>query len=208
MNKNLLRGLYAITDESLMSESDFLFKSEQALLGGAKLIQYRDKSNDTKKRLRQASALKELCEQTNALLIINDDVELTNAVKAHGVHLGKNDVSINNARQQLGENAVIGVSCYDQLNLALAAEKAGANYVAFGAFFPSSTKPQAKKVNLELINTAKQQLHIPICAIGGITVNNANALIDQGADMTAVISDLFSSDDIQTTASHIARLFS
>ena len=208
LNKPLLRGLYAITDEHLMNESDFLAKVELALHGGAKLIQYRDKSSNTVKRLRQASALKKLCQQHQCLLIINDDIELANTVQADGVHLGKDDTSISQARQQLGENAIIGVSCYDQLGLAINAEKAGANYVAFGAFFPSSTKPEARTASLQLLKTAKQQLQIPVCTIGGITADNANTLIKQGADMTAIITDLFSSDDIQKTASHIARLFS
>ncbi len=191
-----------------MTGTDFLLKAEQALLGGARLIQYRDKSGDTEKRLRQASALKELCQQSDSLLIINDDVELANAVQAHGVHLGKDDVSISQARQQLGENSIIGISCYDQLDMAIDAEKAGANYVAFGAFFPSPTKPQARTASLELLKTAKQQLQIPVCCIGGITADNASMLIEQGADMTAIITDLFANGDIQTTASHIARLFS
>lgn len=203
----MLRGLYAITDERLMTEDDFLSKAEQALLGGARLIQYRDKSDDAEKRFKQASELKKICQQTSTLLIINDDVELANAVQADGVHLGKDDDSIINARQRLSSNAIIGVSCYNQLNLALEAEKAGANYIAFGAFFSSPTKPQAKNASLDLLKAAKQQLHIPICAIGGITVDNAKILVESGSDMTAVISDLFSSDDIQTTASHIARLF-
>ena len=208
LNKLLLRGLYAITDEHLMPESDFLSKAEQALLGGAGLIQYRDKSSDTKKRLRQASALKELCQQSSALLIINDDIELAHTVQADGVHLGKNDTSIGHARQQLGDGSIIGISCYDQLDLAIDAEKSGANYVAFGAFFASPTKPDAQTASLELLKAAKQQLQIPVCCIGGITADNANTLIEQGADMTAIITDLFSSKDIQTTASQITRLFS
>ena len=208
MNSDTLRGLYAITDERLMTEADFLTKAESALLGGARLIQYRDKSSNIEKRFKQALALKKLCEQNNSLLIINDDIELANTVQADGVHLGKDDTSINQARQLLGEHSIIGVSCYDQLDLAVAAEKAGANYIAFGAFFPSPTKPQARTASLELLKTAKQQLHIPVCGIGGINVDNANTLIEQGADMTAVITDLFASSDIQTTASQIARLFS
>lgn len=208
LSKSLLRGLYAITDEHLMPESDFLSKAEQALLGGARLIQYRDKSHDTKKRLHQATALKKLCEQTGTLLIINDDIALANTVQAHGVHLGKDDSSVDMARTQLGSNTVIGVSCYDQLGLALTAEKAGADYVAFGAFFPSSTKPQARSASLDLLKTAKQQLNIPVCSIGGITSENAHTLIEQGADMTAIITDLFTSDDIRATASHITHLFS
>ncbi len=195
-------------DESCLLESCWLDKAEQALLGGAKLIQYRDKSKHAEKRLRQAKALKQLCLQNHALLIINDDIELANLVQAHGVHLGKEDASIVQARQLLGAQSIIGISCYDQLDLALEAEKAGADYVAFGAFFASPTKPQAGTASLELLKSAKRQLHIPICGIGGITTKNAATLIAEGADMTAVISDLFASDDIQTTASQFARLFS
>jgi thiamine-phosphate pyrophosphorylase len=208
LNPHRLRGLYAITDERLMTETDFLAKAEYALLGGARLIQYRDKSSDTEKRLAQASALKKLCEQNNSILIINDDIELANAVQADGVHLGKDDTSISQARQQLGADSIIGISCYDQLDIAIEAEKAGADYVAFGAFFPSPTKPQARTASLELLKTAKQELHIPVCGIGGITADNASTLVEQGADMTAIITDLFASNDIQKTASQIAHLFS
>lgn len=207
MNIRPLHGLYAITDETLMPDRDFLFKAEQALRGGASLIQYRDKTGSREKRLAQASALKNLCEHHNVLLIINDDIELARTVQAHGVHLGSEDSSIHDARRQLGPDAVIGVSCYDQLELALAAEKAGADYLAFGAFFPSVTKPEARAASLELLTAAKQQLHTPICTIGGITAENAGTLVDNGANMTAVITDLFASDDIHRTASQISRLF-
>lgn len=207
MTTRPLHGLYAITDETLMPDRDFLFKAEQALLGGARLIQYRDKTGSNEKRLAQAGALKSLCQQLNALLIINDDIELADAVRAHGVHLGRDDSAIHAARLLLGPDAVIGVSCYDQLELALAAEKAGADYIAFGAFFPSVTKPEARAASLELLSAAKQQLHTPVCTIGGITAKNAATLVEHGADMTAVISDLFASDDIRRTASQISRLF-
>ncbi|MDH5711811.1 MAG: thiamine phosphate synthase [Gammaproteobacteria bacterium] len=208
MTRHLLRGLYAITDESLMPENNFLDSAEQALLGGARLLQYRDKSHDQNKRLLQASALKQYCQRHGALLIINDDIDLALQVQADGIHLGEDDASIDLARRILGSNAIIGISCYNQLELALQAETAGADYVAFGAFFTSPTKPNARVATLELLQAAKQQLRIPVCAIGGITTNNAGMLVEHGADMTAVISDLFSSDDICTSASHIARLFS
>ena len=191
-----------------MPEKDFSSMAEQALLGGARLIQYRDKSRDTEKRLNQASILKQLCQQHQALLFINDDIGLAQKVQADGIHLGKDDESIEYARQQLGQNSIIGISCYDQLDLALQAEKAGADYIAFGAFFASPTKPEARTASLELLKTTKQQLQIPICGIGGITVDNAQTLIEHGVDMTAIITDLFSSKDIQATASHITRLFS
>ncbi len=181
--------------------------AEQALLGGARLIQYRDKTGSNEKRLAQAGALKSLCQQLNALLIINDDIELADAVQAHGVHLGRDDSAIHAARLLLGPDAVIGVSCYDQLELAQAAEKVGVDYIAFGAFFPSVTKPEARAASLELLTAAKQQLYTPVCTIGGITAKNAATLVEHGADMTAVISDLFASDDIHHTASQISRLF-
>ena len=208
MDKSRLHGLYAITDERLMNEQDFLLKAEQALLGGARLLQYRDKSGNHTKRLEQASALKQCCEKHHALLIINDDIELAKASQADGVHLGEEDDSIAEARQILGSDTIIGVSCYNQLELALQAEKAGADYVAFGAFFTSPTKPHARIAELALLKKAKQQLQAPICTIGGITTENAHTLVEHGADMTAVISDLFASDDIQASASHIAALFS
>ena len=129
-------------------------------------------------------------------------------MQADGIHLGKHDESIEHARQQLGKKIIVGISCYDQLNLALQAEKAGANYIAFGAFFASPTKPEARTASLELLKTAKQQLQIPICGIGGITVDNAQTLVEHGVDMTAIITNLFSSKDIQATASHFTRLFS
>ena len=129
-----LKGLYAITDELLISEQDFYKKVEQALQGGAKIIQYRDKSNDTKKRQHQALSLRQLCEKYNALCLINDDIQLAKRVNAHGVHLGKDDVSLLTARDALGYDAVIGVSCYNDLSLALSAEKNGANYIAFVLF--------------------------------------------------------------------------
>ena len=189
-----LKGLYAITDERLISEQDFDKKVEQALQGGAKIIQYRDKSNDTKKRQHQALSLRHLCEKHNALCLINDDIQLAKEVNAHGVHLGKDDVSLHTARDVLGETAVIGVSCYNDLSLAISAEKNGASYVAFGAIFPSPTKPNAPISGLKIISQAKQTLFLPICAIGGISHTNIQQVIQHGTDMAAVISEIFAPD--------------
>jgi thiamine-phosphate pyrophosphorylase len=202
-----LKGLYAITDENLISEENFEQAIEFALQGGSRIIQYRDKSNDQKKRRRQASLLQSLCTQYDAVCIINDDIELARAVHADGIHLGRDDASITQARKRLGENCLIGVSCYNDLSLALAAEKNQANYVAFGAMFSSPTKPDASEASPSLISAAKEQLSIPVCAIGGITEKNISQLIDHGADMTAVISCLFSSDDIKNTASILSQKF-
>ena len=190
-----LKGLYVITDEHLINKKDFDRKVEQALQGGAKIIQYRDKSNDTKKRQHQALSLRLLCEKYNALCLINDDIQLAKIVNAHGVHLGRDDASLLTARDVLGIDAVIGVSCYNDLSLALSAEKNGANYVAFGAIFPSPTKPNAPVTGLEIITRAKQKLSLPICTIGGINHKNIRQVIHSGADMTAVISEIFASNN-------------
>ena len=202
-----LKGLYAITDQQLITEEDFSESVEAALQGGAKIIQYRDKSNNLGKRLQQANLLRALCHQYHATCIINDDIELAKAVNAHGVHLGKDDFSLRHARQVLGENAIIGVSCYNNLNRAIEAEKYNADYVAFGAIFSSTTKPDARIAGLDIITKAKQQLSIPVCTIGGITQNNIQQVIAQGADMAAVISGIFSADDIKQSATTLSQFF-
>lgn len=207
-HKDKLKGLYAITDEKLITRQGFSEAVELALQGGARIIQYRDKSNNPQKRFQQATILCSLCEQYQAVSIINDDIELAKAVNAHGVHLGKDDASLTKARQTLGDDAIIGISCYNNLPLAINAEKNTADYVAFGAMFSSSTKPEAIKTNIDIISNAKQQLSIPVCAIGGITDKNIQQLIQQGVDMTAVISSLFASNDIKDTADSLSKHFS
>jgi len=204
---NRLKGLYAITDDQLINRQQFSQAIESALQGGAKIIQYRDKSNDQQKRFQQATILRTLCQQYQATSIINDDIELAKAVAADGVHLGKNDASLTRARQLLGDKAIIGVSCYNELRLALEAEKNRANYVAFGAIFSSSTKPNAVVAGLDIIAAAKQQLSIPVCTIGGITDKNIPQVVKQGADMAAVISSLFSAHDIKHTAQNLSQYF-
>ena len=202
-----LNGLYAITDENLITEDNFRLSVESALQGGSKIIQYRDKSNDQKKRFQQASLLRALCTEYDAICLINDDIKLAESVGADGIHLGKDDVTISRARQVLGNNCIIGISCYNELDLAIEAEKNHADYVAFGAMFSSSTKPEARSAKLELISQAKQKLSIPVCAIGGITEKNIHQLIQQGADMTAVINGLFASNDIKKMASRLSQYF-
>jgi thiamine-phosphate pyrophosphorylase len=202
-----LRGLYAITDEALIPDATFAATVEQALSGGATIVQYRDKSDDAGKRLHQATALRELCDRYAASLIINDDIELAKAVTADGIHLGEDDASIEQARDLLGSKKVIGISCYNQLERALHAQASGADYVAFGAIFSSPTKPAARSASCALVTEAKSRLDIPVCAIGGIDESNAAQVVDAGADMVALISGLFCVDDIQQTARHIAGLF-
>lgn len=207
MTDTRLRGLYAITDEQLIPEADFAAIIEQALQGGTSIIQYRDKSNDSGKRRQQAGILRELCSRYSALLVINDDIELAKAVGADGVHLGEDDAAVDHARSVLGNQAIIGISCYNQLDRAIEAQAAGADYVAFGAMFNSPTKPKARSANYDLIHQSKARLDIPVCAIGGIDGHNAAGVIVSGADMVALISGLFAADDIKQTAGHIAGLF-
>ncbi|MGV6808898.1 MAG: thiamine phosphate synthase [bacterium] len=200
-----LSGLYGITDGS---QGDVLFsKVQQAIRGGLRILQYRDKSQDHDRRLQEALHLRELCCQNNVLFIINDDIVLAQRVFADGVHLGQNDRTIQQARLLLGADTIIGVSCYNQLALAQTAEKSGADYVAFGACFPSKTKPQAPVVELSTLHAAKQQLRIPVCAIGGITLDNAAQLVKQQIDMLAVIQGLFASEAIAQRAQHFQQLF-
>lgn len=207
MNKPLCRGLYAITDAQLIADDRLLDAVEQALLGGARLIQYRDKSADAVRRLTQARLLNSLCQRYQVPLIINDDVELAAAVGAAGVHIGKDDPALTTARTRLGQNALIGVSCYNRLNLALEAEQAGADHVAFGAVFPSLTKPTEVRASINLLREARAALRIPIVAIGGITPDNAPLLLDVGVDALAVVSGVFSQPDIQAAAARYATLF-
>lgn len=204
--RNRLRGLYAITDETLIPEAQFHHIIKQALQGGASVIQYRDKSDNLEKHKKQAAVLRMLCNQYDALLIINDDLELARQVNADGIHLGKSDASISAARSLLGENAIIGVSCYNQLELAITAENEGANYVAFGAFFSSPTKPEALVAKLDLLGKARARLNTPICAIGGIDVGNAKQVLDAGADMVAVINGLFAHQRVKSVSRQIANL--
>lgn len=203
----MLHGLYAITDQTLTPDSSLIKQVEAALKGGANIIQYRDKSNDQAKRLQQAKALVELCQRYQRPLLINDDPQLALEAGAAGVHLGQSDTALSQARSLLGNEAIIGVTCHDSLDLARQAQQQGANYVAFGAFFSSRSKPGAKPAPLALLQQASSQLDIPIVAIGGLCVDNAAQVITQGADMTAVIADLFSADDIEHQARRLTALF-
>lgn len=202
-----LNGLYVITDSSLLHPDLLYDKVEQAIRGGARLVQYRDKSLDNEKRRFQVRNLCRLCRRYGIPLIINDDVELAIAGDADGVHLGKDDTPLQQARRRLGSEAIIGASCYNDLRLAIQAEKSGADYVAFGSFFPSSTKPEAVRASIDLLSNAKIRLSIPVCAIGGITIHNASKLIKAGADMLAVISDVFTNTHPVNKARDLQNLF-
>lgn len=201
-----LRGLYAITDDHLIAPGQLYHAVEQAILGGCRMVQYRSKHPHREHR-KEATALLELCRRHQVPLIINDDAILAREIGADGVHVGKDDLALHHARQILGSEAIIGVSCYNSLELALQAQQQGASYVAFGSFFPSQIKPDAVRPDLELVNHARKQLTIPIIAIGGINAVNGGALVRAGVDMLAVISALFSSDDIQQAGRQLSDLF-
>ena len=208
MNKpdSRLRGLYAITpdgpDQALLLE-----QTTQALRGGARIVQYRNKSRSAEAQRECALALKALCRLHDACFIVNDDVMLALAVGADGVHLGSNDGDLAAARQALGRELLLGASCYADFSLAQAAVAAGADYVAFGAVCPSPTKPQAVRAPLTLFEQGRRTLGVPLCAIGGITLDSAPEIIAAGADMLAIISDLFDAPDIAARASHFQTLF-
>ncbi len=211
MTPELLQGLYVITDPNLSPSQTLHHRVERAIQGGARVVQYRNKSahaTHVNRRRREVVDLLSLCRTYGVPLIVNDDVDLAAITGADGVHLGKDDSSATLARQRLGDNAIIGISCYNALHTALIAEKEGANYVAFGSFFPSPTKPYAVRASLSLLTQARSQIGIPICAIGGITTKNAQSLIAAGADMLAVITHVFGHDDPKGAAQGFARLFS
>lgn len=204
---SLARGLYAITDQQLIPEGELGKRVGEAIDGGAAIIQYRDKSSASATRLEQATVLASLCRARKVPLIINDDVELARSVSADGVHLGIDDDSVRAARAQLGADAIIGVSCYNQLARAQDAVAAGADYVAFGRFFASITKPNAVTADIELLVDARHQLQVPIVAIGGITSDNGGALIAAGADYLAAIDGVFAQADVYAAALSYAGLF-
>ena len=202
----LINGLYAITPET-GDTAQLLRDVEAALRGGASMLQYRAKKIAPNLKANQAQALQSLCKRYRVPLIINDDTTLAASLSASGVHLGSRDMPIGEAHQSLVSGMLVGVSCYDQLDLAVEAEKNGADYVAFGSFFPSTTKPKAVRASLDLLREAKREISCPMVAIGGITLENAPLLIEAGADAVAVISALFDAPDIEATARDFASLF-
>lgn len=186
------KGLYLITPDQ--ADTARLLRQVAPLLPYAACLQYRNKSADSRLRLEQAGALHALCSAAALPLIVNDDPRLAAMIGADGVHLGEHDDSITKARALLGNHAILGVSCYDDLGRAKAAAQAGADYVAFGAFFPSTTKPNARNAKPALLRRSAH-LGLPIIAIGGITPANARELVEAGADMVAVISGVFDAPD-------------
>ncbi|EGV19876.1 thiamine phosphate synthase [Thiocapsa marina] len=202
-----LDGLYLITPDTADAPDVLAEQVAQAISGGAGLVQYRHKGPDRQLRRDQATALLGVCRIARVPFIVNDDVALAAEIGADGVHLGRDDGDPMAARRRLGANAVIGVSCYDDLTLARAAERAGASYVAFGSFFPSATKPHAVRASPELLSAARDSLRIPAVAIGGITPQNGGLLIAAGARMLAVVTGVFAQPDLAAAARAYASLF-
>ena len=202
-----LRGLYAITDEALLPGALLLPRAEAALRAGLAVLQYRNKKAPADVRLEQARELLTLCHRYNTPLLINDDVALCRAAGADGVHLGQSDLGLRQAREQLGPKAIVGITCHSDLALASRAQAEGASYVAFGRFFPSLTKPHAVPADMSVLPRARAALDIPIVAIGGINAENGGALITAGADMLAVIHDLFAFPDVESRARELNSLF-
>jgi thiamine-phosphate pyrophosphorylase len=218
-----VRGLYALTPNEADTAA-LLRAVEAALVGGTRLLQYRNKSASPELRALQARELQALCAAHRAQLIVNDFPALAAQVGAAGVHVGREDDAIPAARALLGDG-IVGASCYNELQRAIDAQAAvealgkragvealakrarGADYVAFGSFFASSTKPGAVRATLDLLRGARARLHVPIVAIGGITLDNARALIDAGADAIAVSSALFGAADIAAAARAFNHLF-
>lgn len=200
-----IKGLYAITPSDI-DTTELLRKVRLALLGGAQVLQYRNKIVDTALRREQAWALRELTHEFFVPLIINDDAILARQVDADGVHLGSEDGGVTAARAVVGNNKFIGVSCYNRLALAHEAVRQGANYVAFGSFFASTVKPDAVVAMPELLRQARREIAVPLVAIGGITLHNGAQLLKAGADALAVISAVFSASDIQDAAKQFSSL--
>jgi thiamine-phosphate pyrophosphorylase len=202
-----LRGLYAITPDALPA-ADLMAAVDAALAGGVRWLQYRDKTRGAAERRGLAERLLTLCRARGAALLINDDLELALAVGADGVHLGADDGDLAIARARLGSQRILGASCYADGQRAARAAAAGADYLAFGAVYPSPTKPQAVVAPLSLLAAARRQYGKPVAAIGGITLANAAPVIAAGADLVAVISDLFQAPDICRRAHDYQQLFS
>lgn len=203
----MIKGLYAITPDETNTEL-LLTKVTLALQGGVSLLQYRNKLADDTLKTQQARAILPLCRHYQVPFIINDSVSLCLALDADGVHIGADDGNLAEVRARIGKGKLLGASCYNRFDLAVAAQQAGADYVAFGACFASSTKPHAPVADLALFGLAKAQLSIPAVAIGGITLANAGKVITAGASSVAVINAIFNANDVKSSTQQFTQLFS
>lgn len=201
-----VKGLYVITPDRLSGDA-LRHAVEQAVFGGAAVVQYRPKSGSQKAHLADGRHLLDLCRAAGRPLIVNDNPRLAADIGADGVHLGRDDGAVASARSVLGSGAIIGVSCYDSLERALRAEAEGADYVAFGAIFPSASKPAAPPAQLQTLREAKARLTVPVVAIGGIDASNASEVVGAGADIVAVIEAVFGAADVAQAALALRRAF-
>lgn len=202
-----IKGLYVITPETANTD-ELIDKTHQALIGGARLVQYRNKSTDRRLQEKQAKLLLQLCKHSFIPLIINDHLDLALEIDADGLHVGRDDETISEARKRLGSNKILGTSCYNDLERALHAERQGVDYVAFGAFFPSQTKTDTVPVTGDFIRNARNRINIPIVGIGGIEPHNALSAIHSGCDAIAVCHSVYTAKSIKTQTMQFAQLFS
>ncbi|MBT3309670.1 MAG: thiamine phosphate synthase [Gammaproteobacteria bacterium] len=209
MNKQtqILSGLYLLTDHHLTDKVGIVPAVAAAIQGGARIIQYRNKYANRERKLWEIRDLITLCRPLGIPLIVNDEADLAAETGADGVHLGAEDGTLCDARKLLGEEAIIGVSCYNSLDRARVAAEQGASYIALGRFFPSQTKPNAILATPDLLSAAKAELETPLVAIGGIDADNGKALVDAGADMLAVIHAVLGTPEITKSAAEIAALY-
>lgn len=204
--RRVIRGLYAVTPDR-SATPELVEQVRAAIEGGVRLVQYRNKAASHVLKLEQARALKALCAPLGVTLIVNDHIDIAREVAAEGVHWGAEEGPAALGRAALAHDRLLGISCYDSLERAVRAQHDGADYVAFGSFFPSRVKPGAVHAPIELLHQAKRELALPLVAIGGITLDNAPPLIDSGVDALAVISALFDAPDIAAAARGFAALF-
>ena len=196
--------IYAISDDILMPENLALGYTREILECGVKFFQFRSKKAVKNEKL--ASEILNLCEKFGAKFIVNDDVKFAKKIGAKAVHLGKDDENIKEAFEILGKDAYVGVSCYNDINLAINAAKNGASYVAFGSVFTSLTKPNAPKCGLEVVKEAKQILNLPICVIGGINETNIGSLSHAKPDLIAIISAIYKDGNIKENIKNLQKI--
>lgn len=206
-----LKGIYAVSPDIDVNDAKmrrrFLERSERLLDAGLAMFQFRIKSPDSFQKDRLLKETRRLCSKYRCLFIVNDDVDLARRCDADGVHVGQGDSAVATARQVMGDEAIIGVSCHGNLVLADAAIQEGADYIAFGRFFPSNSKPNAPPADIRVLQQAKNRFDVPIVAIGGINEDNADYVIHAGADLVAMIDGLFSSKDLTATIDKLQALF-
>lgn len=201
-----LQGLYVISDDVLTPNETITEQVTQALEGGATIVQLRNKQGSLEEIKALSMKLQALCQKHNALFVLNDQIELAIELGVDGLHIGRSD---HHRFEEIRKNfnGIIGVSCYDSISMAKEFEKMGADYVAFGSFFHSPTKPNSNVIDLRVLETAHEQLNIPVCAIGGINLSNVQAILDCKPDMVSVISDIWSNNDIKQQAQNYTKLF-